>query len=374
MPDAIYPLSADPITNGHLDIIYRAGKIFDKLVVAVGNNYLKNYSFNLLERKKMTQKVLQKFKNIEVVSFDGLLTDLAQERNINFIVRGFRNSNDYLHELVLYQNYLSQNSNLEFINLFSSNDFISSTAVKEMVLVGGEIHKSVPLLIKKALEKRLKNQTIIGLSGGIGSGKSTVSQKLIEKLKTQNLPAQKIDLDELGHDILLAKTEIEKITKQKIIDEFGLEIVDKNGNIDRSKLAKKVFSNKESLKFLTDLIHPLVLLKLRQRLQNMTGIIFLESAIWEEYNLTYLCNNAMILLENSPQITEQRLLARGLDLDQIQQRITNQFSLEEKKLALKKVLEKDDYGQIWHLKADNLDEGELDNLVQKIIKYTQNYV
>jgi dephospho-CoA kinase len=289
-------------------------------------------------------------------------------------VRGFRNSNDYLHELVLYQNYLSQNSNLEFINLFSSNDFISSTAVKEMVLVGGEIHKSVPLLVKKALEKRLKNQTIISLSGGIGSGKSTVSKKLIEKLQSQNLPAQKIDLDELGHEILLGKSEAEKIARQKIMDKFGTEILDKNQNIDRSKLAVKVFSNKLDLKFLTDLIHPLVLLKLRQSLQSMTGIIFLESAIWEEYNLTYLCNNTVILLENSPQIIQQRLLARGLDLDQIQQRIANQFNFEEKKLRLEKSIEKDNYRQIWDLKTDDLDENELDNLVTKIIKYTQNYV
>jgi dephospho-CoA kinase len=80
------------------------------------------------------------------------------------------------------------------------------------------------------------------------------------------------------------------------------------------------------------------------------------------------------LLENSPQIIQQRLLARGLDLDQIQQRIANQFNFEEKKLRLEKSIEKDNYGQIWDLKTDDLDENELDNLVTKIIKYTQNYV
>jgi|688.fasta_scaffold124868_2 pantetheine-phosphate adenylyltransferase len=374
MPNAIYPLSADPITNGHLDVIFRARKIFDNLIVAVGNNYAKNYTFSLLERKEMVKRVLKNFSNIRVIGFEGLLTDLAKQENINFIVRGFRNSNDYLHELNLYQNYLSQNPDLEFINLFSSNNFISSTAVKEMIIAGGEIHQSVGILVKSALEKKLKKQVLIGISGGVGAGKSTVARILVQELQAKNIPAQSIDLDILGHEVLEAKTPIELEVKQKILAKFGSSILDNNQNIDRSKLAQKSFSDKQNLKFLTDLIHPLVLLKLRQKLQNKTGVIFVESGIWEEYELSYICNHTMILLESSPQKVSQRLLKKGLGLADIEQRLVNQLDYNGKKSTLQNLIQKDDYGTIWDLKTDQIDQQEIQNLIQKIIQYTQNYV
>jgi pantetheine-phosphate adenylyltransferase len=374
MPNAIYPLSADPITNGHLDVIFRARKIFDNLIVAVGNNYAKNYTFSLLERKEMVKRVLKNFSNIRVIGFEGLLTDLTKQENINFIVRGFRNSNDYLHELNLYQNYLSQNPDLEFINLFSSNNFISSTAVKEMIIAGGEIHQSVGILVKSALEKKLKKQVLIGISGGVGAGKSTVARILVQELQAKNIPAQSIDLDILGHEVLEAKTPIELEVKQKILAKFGSSILDNNQNIDRSKLAQKSFSDKQNLKFLTDLIHPLVLLKLRQKLQNKTGVIFVESGIWEEYELSYICNHTMILLESSPQKVSQRLLKKGLGLADIEQRLVNQLDYNGKKSTLQNLIQKDDYGTIWDLKTDQIDQQEIQNLIQKIIQYTQNYV
>lgn len=374
MPNAIYPLSADPITNGHLDVIFRARKIFDNLIVAVGNNYAKNYTFSLSERKEMVTRVLKNFSNIRVIGFEGLLTDLAKQENINFIVRGFRNSNDYLHELNLYQNYLSQNPNLEFINLFSSNNFISSTAVKEMIIAGGEIHQSVGILVKSALEKKLKKQFLIGISGGVGTGKSTVAKILVQELQAKNIPAQTIDLDILGHEVLETKNPSEIEVKQKIVTKFGSSILDSNQSIDRSKLAQKAFLDKQNLKFLTDLIHPLVLLKLRQKLQNQTGVIFVESGIWEEYELSYICNHTMVLLESSPQKVSQRLLKKGLSSTDIEQRIANQLDYNSKKSVLQNLIQKDDYGTIWDLKTDQIDQQEIQNLIQKIIQYTQKYV
>jgi dephospho-CoA kinase len=215
---------------------------------------------------------------------------------------------------------------------------------------------------------------LIGISGGVGAGKSTVARILVQELQAKNIPAQSIDLDILGHEVLEAKTPIELEVKQKILAKFGSSILDNNQNIDRSKLAQKSFSDKQNLKFLTDLIHPLVLLKLRQKLQNKTGVIFVESGIWEEYELSYICNHTMILLESSPQKVSQRLLKKGLGLADIEQRLVNQLDYNGKKSTLQNLIQKDDYGTIWDLKTDQIDQQEIQNLIQKIIQYTQNYV
>jgi dephospho-CoA kinase len=243
-----------------------------------------------------------------------------------------------------------------------------------MIIAGGEIHQSVGILVKSALEKKLKKQVLIGISGGVGAGKSTVARILVQELQAKNIPAQSIDLDILGHEVLEAKTPIELEVKQKILAKFGSSILDNNQNIDRSKLAQKSFSDKQNLKFLTDLIHPLVLLKLRQKLQNKTGVIFVESGIWEEYELSYICNHTMILLESSPQKVSQRLLKKGLGLADIEQRLVNQLDYNGKKSTLQNLIQKDDYGTIWDLKTDQIDQQEIQNLIQKIIQYTQNYV
>ena len=95
MTRALYALSGDPITHGHLDIITRAAKAFDQLIVAIGVNRLKNYLFTLEEREEMARRSLVNLKNVKVMSFTGLLVDFAYENNVDVIVKGVRTNQDF---------------------------------------------------------------------------------------------------------------------------------------------------------------------------------------------------------------------------------------------------------------------------------------
>ena len=100
MTRALYALSGDPITHGHLDVIKRAAKAFDQLIVAIGINPLKNYLFTLEERKEMAQRSLAQYKNVKVLSFTGLLVDFAYENNVDFIISMSMNKSEIPAEFI----------------------------------------------------------------------------------------------------------------------------------------------------------------------------------------------------------------------------------------------------------------------------------
>jgi pantetheine-phosphate adenylyltransferase len=354
---AIYPLSADPLTNGHIDIINRATKIFDEVVVAVGNNFSKNYLFNLEERLEIVNTVLKDRENVKVVGFDGLLTDIAMQEGINFIVRGFRNSNDYLHELTLFQNYSSQSSNLEFINLFSSKEYISSTAVKETAKFYGDLHDQVPLVVKSALEKKLHDQTFIAVTGEIGSMKSELIQKLVEFLNNKKIRACSIDFDELGHLVLKNNQRV----RERICYEFNLK-----KDFTRSDLAKVVFGVKDNLNKLNKITHPEIFRLFREKVKNLKGLIILEIPLLAEENLSYLSNNQVILTKIEKGVQRSILSARGYSDQQISGRLDSQFSFQQKKKVISEKISQDGIGNLFEV---NPNQDNLNELFTKIVKY-----
>ena len=155
---AIYPGSFDPITNGHIDIIKRASKMFDKLYVLVSININKKYLFTVDERVALIKKVLSNLNNVEVVASNDLVLDFAKKVNANIIIRGIRNHQDFDNEMELFQFNKVINKDVETIYLFPSlnNLFISSSAIKELINFNGDITPYVPLVIKEAIEKKLK--------------------------------------------------------------------------------------------------------------------------------------------------------------------------------------------------------------------------
>jgi pantetheine-phosphate adenylyltransferase len=135
MTTAIFPLSGNPFTFGHLNIVERASSIFDHVVVAIGNNVNKKYLLNQEERFLLAKKILKNFKNVEVVSFEGLLVDYAYENNIKLIVRGIRDNDHYAEEIINYSNGYKINNKIESVFLPNQPDFpeTSSTLVRELI-------------------------------------------------------------------------------------------------------------------------------------------------------------------------------------------------------------------------------------------------
>lgn len=146
MKRAIYPGSFDPPTLGHLDIIDRASKIVDELVVGVLNNSAKNSLFSLEERVSMIKEMTASLPNVKVASFGGLLVDYMDEIDATIIVRGLRAVTDFEYELQIAQTNHVENPKVETIFLTTSlqYSYLSSSIVKEFASYGGDISKFVP--------------------------------------------------------------------------------------------------------------------------------------------------------------------------------------------------------------------------------------
>lgn len=154
----VYPGSFDPLTNGHLDIIKRASKLFDKLIVGVLHNDAKRAIFSMEERVALIKKCTSDMENVEVDLFEGLLVDFARERNATAIVKGLRAVSDYEYELQMAMLNKHIDKELETIFLMADiqNSFLSSSAVKELARNGGDVTGLVPDEIKEDITVKLR--------------------------------------------------------------------------------------------------------------------------------------------------------------------------------------------------------------------------
>jgi pantetheine-phosphate adenylyltransferase len=153
---AIYPGSFDPITSGHLDLIERGCRLFDRLIVAILRNETKRPLFTVEERIEMLREVVGHFLNVEVDSFNGLLVDYAAEKNATALVRGIRAISDYEYELqmALMNRRLRPDIETVFMMASEAHSFISSRLVKEVFALGGNITGLVPPSVEVLLRKR----------------------------------------------------------------------------------------------------------------------------------------------------------------------------------------------------------------------------
>ncbi|NLU52305.1 MAG: pantetheine-phosphate adenylyltransferase [Clostridiaceae bacterium] len=154
----VYPGSFDPVTNGHMDIINRASKICDRLIVLVSVNLSKNYVFSLEERVELLKLAIGKRDNVEVMSHTGLLVDFMHKVNAKTIIKGLRAVSDFESEMQMA--LLNRNLDNEIDTLFMmtslNNSFLSSSAVRELARYGGKIDDLVPPEIADIIIRKLK--------------------------------------------------------------------------------------------------------------------------------------------------------------------------------------------------------------------------
>lgn len=346
----MYAFSGDPITYGHIDIIQRAAAIFDEVIVGIGTNPDKRYLFTLEERTEMARRSLVLLPNVTVISFQGLLVDYAFEYRIPVIIKGVRDEKDLADEEVLHYAGQSQKLGIDTFLLPATPEkaHIRSSVVKALQKEHGEIHHSVPLYVKQCLEAKLSGQSIVGITGEIGVGKSHVSKALIELGKRQHIPVHHIELDDIGHAILGTLPEpVYRSVRHKVVKEFGDSIELPDGSINRKALGDIVFSNLGYLKKLNDLLHPLLLVRLRRELYAKQGLILVNAALFAETETLYLCNNHMILVTADKKSQERRLREKQFEDKQIERRLACQYSTEEKKRAIEQRIAADRQGKLW---------------------------
>ncbi|HEY1664011.1 MAG TPA: pantetheine-phosphate adenylyltransferase [Verrucomicrobiae bacterium] len=158
MRTAIYPGSFDPLTNGHLDVIQRAAKLFDRVVVAIAKNESKNPLFSLNERLALVKPAIANLKNVEADSFGGLLVEYAASQKACAIVRGLRAVSDFEFEfqLALMNRNLDEKIETIFMMPKDTYTFISSRIVKEIARLGGDVSPFVPPHVAAALKQKFK--------------------------------------------------------------------------------------------------------------------------------------------------------------------------------------------------------------------------
>ncbi|WP_419419527.1 pantetheine-phosphate adenylyltransferase [Legionella sp. D16C41] len=157
---AIYPGTFDPITNGHIDIIKRAAQIFPEIIVGVASNETKNPFFPVETRIELTKQALEPIPGVKVVGFDTLLIDFVKQQQGNIILRGLRAVNDFEYEFQLAGMNRKLCADIETIFLTPSEDlmFISSTLVREIARLKGDVSQFVPLGVIEALREKLNKE------------------------------------------------------------------------------------------------------------------------------------------------------------------------------------------------------------------------
>jgi pantetheine-phosphate adenylyltransferase len=160
---AVYPGSFDPLTNGHVDIIQRGSRFFDRIVIAVLINVEKAPLFTVPERVDIAREVFRDWPNVEVDTFDGLLVEYAQSKRASVIVRGLRAVSDFEYEMqmALMNRRLSPDVETIFMMPAETYSYVSSRLVKEVVALGGSVHGLVPEIVERRLrEKKLARETL----------------------------------------------------------------------------------------------------------------------------------------------------------------------------------------------------------------------
>jgi pantetheine-phosphate adenylyltransferase len=154
----MYPGTFDPITLGHEDLVRRASRLFDRIVVAVAANPSKTPMFSLDERVALAREALKEFKNVEVTGYDGLTVDFATKNDLQVIVRGLRAISDFEYEFQLanMNRHLTDDVETAFLTPTEKYTYISSSLVREIASMGGNIAEFVSPAVRKALQEQCK--------------------------------------------------------------------------------------------------------------------------------------------------------------------------------------------------------------------------
>ncbi|MFC6204065.1 pantetheine-phosphate adenylyltransferase [Psychrobacter urativorans] len=154
----LYPGTFDPITNGHVDLVTRAVKLFDQVIIAVASGHHKKPLFNFEERVELVETVFADLPQVSVIGFEGLLVDFMREKNATAVLRGLRAMSDFEYEFQLANMNRELDENFEAVFLTPSQNysFISSTMIREIAKLGGDVSKFVPSCVAEAFAKKLK--------------------------------------------------------------------------------------------------------------------------------------------------------------------------------------------------------------------------
>jgi pantetheine-phosphate adenylyltransferase len=360
---AVYAFSADPITYGHINIVERMSRCFERCIVGIGRNPLKNYTFSLDVRRQLATQSLKHLPNVEVLAFDGMMVDFAYEQGAKVIIKGVRNATDVDYEQTLHLVGVSQEMGIDTHLLFADPKLahVSSSVVKAMQIEQGFIHDYVPPVVKAAVEAKIANQLIIGVTGLIASGKTNLCTELIKQAQALSIPVHHINIDQIAHELLegenIAATLFDDI-KNQLLDLLGQEIL-VDGKINRTLIATKIFSDLTLLRQFNQILEKPMSMLLRRSLKAKQGVILLDSALLLDVDWLQLINYRCVLCFVNEELQRSRMQERGYSDEQQQQRLLSQYSNSEKEQQIIQAIEKTGYGKLWKINTENTISADL---------------
>ncbi len=373
MKKALVALSGDPLHNGHIDIVDRTTRVFDRVVIGIGLNPDKAYLFSPEERMEMVRRSLERNPRVEVASFQGLLVDYAYEQGIRVIVKGVRNSNDFDYENILHLVGESQELGIDTYVLFARPELmhVSSTMIRALQKEEGFIHRYVPLYVKQCLEARISGQYIVGVTGEIGTGKSRLGHTFRSMGKSRNIEVHPIEMDDIGTQILEELEEPSYLrVREKVVETFGIQVRNLDGTINRKALGEIVYRDYARLNELNRILEKPLMVRLRRELRGKRGLILLNSGLLVESALTHLCNNNVVLVSCDKKSQEKRLRGRGLDMQQIQRRLASQYSENEKQEKILARIRETNQGNLWRVDdSDGTPEQGVTRLFEDLVGF-----
>jgi len=357
MKNAIYPLSADPFHNGHLHILMDALETFDHIIVAIGNNAAKKYCFTLDERVALTKKATEHLSSVEVKGFDGLLGHFAYDCGINTIIRGYRTGEDATAEKFLSDFNRRYGLRTWTIPAAPEHNEQSSTIVKSAAQEGCFVDSYVHAAVKDALEQRLLGVKLIGVTGNMGVGKTTLCKA-----------AEQYGLHSLHVDDMVQEVYTQPGIIEKIIDTLAL-----NGTQDiRSQLTQKVFSSGVVRDQLKEILHFGMLRKLEGALHSTKGVLLLECAYLVEYDLLPKVNYMVIDIDCDVDTRSKRIEQReGVSASEFCNRLDIQLPAQSRREKIKDVQRNAHYGSLLEMDSARL---SMDENAKRMAEFAQQQI
>ena len=348
----LFALSADPVHNGHLDIIKKASEQCDTLIIYVTFNDQKKgaYLLSVRARRRLIKAAIGGWlPNTTVITGDALLTDVFMEQGCDVLIRGIRNKTDLEYEKgqVAYHDKFLPGISDKTLYLEGDPQFagISSSLIKSFAFHHIDVSPMVPLMAKAALEATLHKQCVIGITGQMATGKSWVAEKIVEATSLSGYPAFHLNFDDLVRELYDEDTPGAQIVRDEIDKLFPGVLIEDGKKVDRAKLkAQIVKAEQDKLDAVHDLTKPHVFRLYRKHIKGKEGLILVEWAQLIENGLAPFVNNRVIIVD-SPDLAAM-LAKRGVPADLVARFDRVQWDADKKALALETEIRAAGYGRV----------------------------
>lgn len=368
---AVFPLSGDPPTRGHLDIVRRSAALFETLRVVIFENAQKTPLLSAEERLDLLKACLKDVKNLIFDKNAGLLSDYCARNGVSVVVRSLRNCGDFDYERDLEYGIKGLEPSLEFLYLSAKPSLanVSSTMAKNLYHQNAFTHDYLPLNVKERLEEK-QGRFIVGYTGSIAVGKSTLGLRLEETLKKLGFEAHYLDLDRVVHSIYSFKDHPN--LKNQFNEAFGPDVFAKDGGLDRKALLSVLLKegNEAKWRLVSQMLRPAVVGEIQNYLKTRRGFFFLDGTVLIENKMLPLVNNNLILVGCEEKLQLKRLMERdGLDEKLALKKIEKAGSSKKKK-ELYLAREDAPYGRLFEIESkEHTPQEDVEKLAKDLVEH-----